>query len=100
MDTRIIVRKALENGLVITAFTIPHPQMLKAIVQSQSLEYIAEEYAKYAVEGHTLLHLDHVPVIDEDHLEVDYMSIIKRAISAGYGSVMVDGSRLSLEGNI
>ena len=68
--------------------------------ESQSLEYIAEEYAKYAVEGHTLLHLDHVPVIDEDHLEVDYMSIIKRAISAGYGSVMVDGSRLSLEGNI
>ncbi len=122
MDTRIIVRKALENGLVIPAFNIPHPPMLKAIVQaivdensvamiqvarlewekfeSQSLEYIAEEYAKYAVEGHTLLHLDHVPVIDEDHLEVDYMSIIKRAISAGYGSVMVDGSRLSLEGNI
>lgn len=122
MDTRIIVRKALENGLVIPAFNIPHPPMLKAIVQaivdensvamiqvarlewekfeSQSLEYIAEEYAKYAVEGHTLLHLDHVPVIDEDHLEVDYMSIIKRAISAGYGSVMVDGSRLSLDGNI
>ena len=122
METRIIVRKALENGLVIPAFNIPHPPMLKAIVQaivdensvamiqvarlewekfeSQSLEYIAEEYAKYAVEGHTLLHLDHVPVIDEDHLEVDYMSIIKRAISAGYGSVMVDGSRLSLEGNI
>ena len=122
MDTRIIVRKALENGLVIPAFNIPHPPMLKAIAQaivdensvamiqvarlewekfeSQSLEYIAEEYAKYAVEGHTLLHLDHVPVIDEDHLEVDYMSIIKRAISAGYGSVMVDGSRLSLEGNI
>ena len=122
MDTRIIVRKALENGLVIPAFNIPHPPMLKAIVQaivdensvamiqvarlewekfeSQSLEYIAEEYAKYAVEGHTLLHLDHVPVIDEDHLEVDYMSIIKRAISAGYGSVMVDGSRLFLEGNI
>ncbi|MBO5502054.1 MAG: class II fructose-bisphosphate aldolase, partial [Clostridia bacterium] len=122
MDTRIIVRKALENGLVIPAFNIPHPPMLKAIAQaivdensvamiqvarlewekfeSESLENIAEEYAKYAVEGHTLLHLDHVPVIDEDHKEVDYIPIIKRAISAGYGSVMVDASRLDLEGNI
>ena len=122
MDTRIIVRKALENGLVIPAFNIPHPPMLKPIAQaivdensvamiqvarlewekfeSGSLENIANEYAKYAVEGHTLLHLDHVPVIDEDHKEVDYMALIRRAIIAGYGSVMVDGSRLSLEGNI
>ncbi len=122
MDTRNIVRKALENGLVVPAFNIPHPPMLKPIVraivdensvamiqvarlewekfESKSLENIAEEYAKYAVEGHTLLHLDHVPVIDEDHREVDYIPIIKRAIAVGYGSVMVDGSRLSLEGNI
>lgn len=122
MDTRIIVRKALENGLVIPAFNIPHPPMLKPIAQAivdensvamiqvarlewekfeaGSLENIANEYAKYAVEGHTLLHLDHVPVIDEDHKEVDYMALIRRAIVAGYGSVMVDGSRLSLEGNI
>lgn len=122
MDTRNIVRKALENGLVVPAFNIPHPPMLKAVAQavvdensvamiqvarlewekfeSESLENIANEYAKYAVEGHTLLHLDHVPVIDEDHLEVDYIPIIKRAIAAGYGSVMVDASRLSLEGNI
>ena len=34
MDTRIIVRKALENGLVIPAFNIPHPPMLKAIAQA------------------------------------------------------------------
>ena len=69
MDTRIIVRKALENGLVVPAFNIPHPPMLKAIAQaivdensvamiqvarlewekfeSESLERIAEEYAKY-----------------------------------------------------
>ncbi len=122
MDTRIIVRKALENGLVVPAFNIPHPPMLKAIVQAVvdensvamiqvarlewekfeagSLENIADEYAKYAVEGHTLLHLDHVPVIDEDHKEVDYLPIIQRAINAGYGSVMVDASRLDLEGNI
>ncbi|MBR6767096.1 MAG: class II fructose-bisphosphate aldolase [Clostridia bacterium] len=122
MDAKIIVRKALENGLVVPAFNIPHPPMLKAIAQavkdensvamiqvarlewekfeSESLENIANEYAKYAVPGHTLLHLDHVPVIDEDHMEVDYIPIIKRAIAAGYQSVMVDASRLDLEGNI
>ena len=122
MDAKITVRKALDNGLVVPAFNIPHPPMLKPIVQavvdedsvamiqvarlewekfeSVSLENIAEEYAKYAVEGHTLLHLDHVPVIDEDHLEVDYLPLIRRAIAAGYQSVMVDGSRLDLAGNI
>ena len=122
MDAKLIVRRALENHLVVPAFNIPHPPMLKPIAQaivdensvamiqvarlewekfqSVSLEHIAEEYAKYAVAGHTLLHLDHVPVIDEDHLEVDYIALIKRAIKAGYQSVMVDGSRLDLAGNI
>lgn len=122
MDAKITVRKALENGLVVPAFNVPYPPMLKPIAQaivdedsvamiqvarlewekfeSVSLEHIAEEYAKYAVEGHTLLHLDHVPVIDEDHLEVDYISLINRAIRAGYQSVMVDASRLDLAGNI
>lgn len=122
MDAKLIVRKALENKLVVPAFNIPHLPMLKPIAQAildensvamiqvarlewekfeaHSLERVAEEYAKYAKSGHTLLHLDHVPVIDEDHLEVDYLPIIERAIRAGYQSVMVDASRLSLEGNI
>ena len=93
MDAKKIVRKALENKLVVPAFNIPHLPMLKPIAQaivdensvamiqvarlewekfeSESLERVAEEYAKYEKSGHTLLHLDHVPVIDEDHLEVD-----------------------------
>ena len=122
MDARIVVRKALENGLVVPAFNIPYPPMLKPVAEavrdensvamiqvarlewekfeSVSLEHIAEEYGKYAVAGHTLLHLDHVPVIDEDHLEVDYLALIQRAIAAGYQSVMVDASRLDLAGNI
>ncbi len=122
MNAKTAVRKALENGLVVPAFNIPYPPMLKPVAQaiadensvamiqvarlewekfeSVSLENIAEEYGKYAVEGHTLLHLDHVPVIDEDHLEVDYLPIIRRAIAAGYQSVMIDASRLDLDGNI
>ena len=121
-NTKEAVQRALAHGLVIPAFNIPHLPMLKPVVQavcdddsaamiqvarlewekfeSESLERVAEEYAKYANPAHTLLHLDHVPVIDEDHLEVDFMPIIRRAIAAGYQSVMVDGSRLSLAGNI
>lgn len=122
MDTKMIVRKALENKLVIPAFNIPHLPMVKPIAQAildedsvamiqvarlewekfeaQSLERVAEEYFKYEKPGHTMLHLDHVPVIDEDHLQVDYLPIIRRAVKAGFKSVMVDASRLSLEGNI
>jgi ketose-bisphosphate aldolase len=46
------------------------------------------------------LHLDHIPVIDEDGLKVDYLDIIREAIELGFDSVMVDGSRLTLEENI
>jgi ketose-bisphosphate aldolase len=46
------------------------------------------------------LHLDHVPVIDEDNHMVDFEAAIAEAIQLGYGSVMVDGSRLPLEENI
>ena len=122
MNAKSAVRKALENGLVVPAFNIPYPPMLQPVAraiadedsvgmiqvarlewekfESGSLENIAEEYGRHAVAGHTLLHLDHVPVIDEDHLEVDYIAIIKRALAAGYQSVMVDASRLDLAGNI
>lgn len=122
MDARTAVRKAREAGLVVPAFNIPHLPMVEPIVravkdrnsfamiqvarvewekfESQSLEAVAEEYAKYALAAHTLLHLDHVPAIDEDYKEVDYMPLLRRAFAAGYQSVMVDGSRLSLGDNI
>ncbi len=122
MKTQAVVQRAFEQGLVIPAFNIPHLPMVEAVTQaikdensvamiqvarlewekfqSQSLEAVAEAYAKYEKPGHTLLHLDHVPVIDEDHLEVDYLAILRRAIAAGYQSLMVDGSRLSLKENI
>jgi ketose-bisphosphate aldolase len=68
--------------------------------EAKSLTAIAEEYSKWAQPDTMRLHLDHVPVIDEDNLHVDYLSVIKEAIDLGYQSVMIDGSRLSLEDNI
>jgi ketose-bisphosphate aldolase len=39
-------------------------------------------------------------VIDEDNLPTEFEKIISEAIELGYDSVMIDGSRLSLEENI
>lgn len=122
MDARDAISRARERGTVIPAYNIPYLPMVKPVVQavadmnslamiqvarvewekfgSQSLEAVAEEYRKYQDPEHTLLHLDHVPVVDEDQKRVDYIPIIRRAIAAGYQSVMIDASRLDLEGNI
>jgi ketose-bisphosphate aldolase len=46
------------------------------------------------------LHLDHVPVLDEDGVRVDFIPVFKEALALGYESVMIDGSRLPLAENI
>lgn len=120
--TAEIVRKARRVGTVVPAFNIPYLPMMTPVVralrdansfglimvarlewikfQARSLEAISDEYARVKDEAHTRLHLDHVPVVDEDQLRVDFEDIIRRAIDAGYESVMVDGSRLALAENI
>jgi ketose-bisphosphate aldolase len=68
--------------------------------ESRSAAAVIEEYHKWAQPHHTRMHLDHVPVIDEDQQRVDYVEVIKGALELGYESVMVDGSRLPLDENI
>jgi len=68
--------------------------------ESKGLRAIRDEYEKVKDIKHTRLHLDHVPVIDEDNRLVDYEAIIAEALELGYGSVMIDGSRLPLLENI
>jgi fructose-bisphosphate aldolase class II len=121
-DIAAIMKKAYEKHIIIPAFNMPHLPIMKPVIEalkeknafgliavarlewmkfsSESLEAVAQEYKKVGDSSVSRLHLDHVPVIDEDHLEVDYMDDIKRAIEAGYQSVMVDGSRLNLEKNM
>lgn len=121
MEAGRVVQRARELGRCIPAFNVPHIAMVKPIAEAIrdensvamiqvarvewekmsaiSPERVAEEYAKYKNE-HTLLHLDHIPVVDEDFRRVDYRALIRRAIAAGYQSVMIDGSRLPLEENI
>jgi fructose-bisphosphate aldolase class II len=121
-STQLLVERACKTGTVIPAFNIPYLPMVDPVVkalkdtnsfgmlvvarlewkkfESRSLEAVCAEYQKFKLPGHTRLHLDHVPVIDEDDLRVDFVEIIKRAIAVGYESVMVDGSRLPLAENI
>ena len=124
--SKAILDHAYKNGVLVPAFNIPHLQMMPAVVQAcvdeQSMAFIAVarvEWEKFEAGSVTdlkraydeavtdadtrsfvRLHLDHVPVIDEDNLRVDYRSIISEAIDLGYDSVMVDGSRLLLDENI
>ncbi len=122
MKAQEAVLRAAKRKSVIPAFNIPYLPMVEPVVQaitaenavamvqvarlewekfeSRSLDAVAREYFKFARDGYTLLHLDHVPAIDEDNRTVDFLPILKRALDAGYQSLMVDGSRLPLAENI
>jgi ketose-bisphosphate aldolase len=117
-----IVSNARKAGVVVPAFNVPYLPMVRpviqavvdqdafALIETARLEWIKfeaqgpaavmEEFRKWNEPDHVRIHLDHVPVVDEDNRAVDYLPIIREAIELGYQSVMVDGSRLNLEGNI
>jgi ketose-bisphosphate aldolase len=120
--TAEIVRRAAAAGVVVPALNIPHLPMVAPIVQAlrdanafgliqvarlewekfgaRSLRAVRDEYARVKDERFTRLHLDHVPVIDEDGRRVDWEPILREAIELGYESLMLDGSRLPLAENI
>ena len=117
-----IMQTVWKKGMVIAGFNIPHLPMMEPVIRALtetetfglimvarlewmkfragSMQDICNEYQKLKDENFTRLHLDHVPVIDEDNLLVDYERTIADAIEMGYNSVMVDGSRLTLDQNI
>ena len=117
-----IVGNAFRQGLTVPAFNVPYLPMIEPVVravadqdsfafvatarpgwmkfESKGPAAVAEEFAKWDDPNHVRLHLDHVPVIDEDGLRVDFVPIFREAIALGYGSVMIDASRLDLDSNI
>ena len=122
LSTRVILHRAWKKGIVVPGFNIPYLPMMEPVVRalrdtgtfglimvarlewikfkSGSMKSIRDEYEKQKDLRFTRLHLDHVPVIDEDNLLTDFETIISDAIELGYDSVMIDGSRLSLNDNI
>jgi len=121
-STAEIVNNAYRAGIVVPAFNVPYLPMMKPVIRAavdldsfalievariewlkfecQGPASVMEEFSRWDGTDHVRLHLDHIPVIDEDGLKVDYLPIIREAIALGYHSVMVDGSLLDLEGNI
>jgi len=117
-----IVRKARALGIGLPAFNVAHLPMTEAIIRAVrdqdsfalvevsridwvkfgavSPAAVMAEFKKWNDPAHVRIHLDHVPVIDEDQKTVDYRAVIQEALTLGYQSVMVDASRLSLEDNI
>ncbi len=121
-DTAQIMLRAHRAGIALPAFNIPYLPMLQpvaraiidqdafALIEVARLEFVKfeaksaaavmEEFRKWQDPGHMQMHQDHIPVIDEDKIKIDFLFDIRTAIDLGYGSVMVDGSRLSLDENI
>ncbi|TVR70795.1 MAG: class II fructose-bisphosphate aldolase [Spirochaetaceae bacterium] len=117
-----ILKNAWRAALPVPAFNVPYLPMMEPLIeaaraedafcfvavariewtkfQSKSMEAIASEFFRLPTDKRVRLHLDHIPVIDEDNLEVPYMDLIMKAIDLGFQSVMIDGSRLPLEENI
>ena len=113
---------ALQRHTAIPGFNIPYLPMMEPVVRalrdtrcfglimvarlewekfaSGGVKPIYDMYQQVKDERFTRLHLDHVPVIDEDNLIVDYDAILREAATLGYDSIMIDGSRLSLVDNI
>jgi ketose-bisphosphate aldolase len=122
LSTGQIMANAWKAGVVIPAWNIPYLPMMEPVmramrdtstfglIQVARLEWVKfhagspravrDEYERLRDDRFTRLHLDHVPVIDEDGRRVDAEEVLAEAIKLGYGSVMIDGSRLGLEENI
>jgi fructose-bisphosphate aldolase class II len=114
------VSKASQSGIVIPAFNVPYLPMVEPVVraiidqdsfafietarlewikfQCKSAAAVMAEFQKWEDPRFVRLHLDHVPAMDDQH--VDCIPIFQDAINLGYHSLMVDGSRLPLEENI
>jgi fructose-bisphosphate aldolase, class II len=121
-NTADIIRAARAAGIGLPAFNVAHLPMTEPIIRAvrdqdsfalvevsridwvkfgaQSPAAVSLEFNKWNDPRHVRLHLDHVPVIDEDQKKVDYRAVITEALSLGYQSVMIDASRLSLDDNI
>ena len=116
------VERARDARIAIPGFNIPYLPMMEPVIralhdtdtlgfimvaklewekfEAGSLRAVRDEYLRQGDRTHTRLHLDHVPVIDEDNRRCDYAGIFGLAIELGYDSVMIDGSRLPFEENL
>jgi fructose-bisphosphate aldolase class II len=100
-----IISNARRFGVAIPAFNVPYLPMIEPVVravidqdsfalvdtarpewikfESKGPAVVATEFARWSKPKYVRLHLDHVPVIDEDNQRVDYLPIFKEALALG-----------------
>src|SRR3989304_3598843 len=94
-----MMRRACKSHILIPAFNIAHLPMMRSVVRTlerlntfglvevarpdvekfgaKSFEAVAEAYRKEANPEFVGLHLDHIPVVDENHQRVDWEALIQ-----------------------
>jgi len=117
-----VMTAAWENGILVPAFNIAYIPMVKAVVDTlerlrtfgllevarpdvqrfgaKSFARVAQEHFGQDRRAFVRLHLDHIPVIDEENKDVDWETLITECLDLKYDSVMIDGSRCTLDRNI
>ncbi|MGC8804730.1 MAG: class II fructose-bisphosphate aldolase, partial [Candidatus Ratteibacteria bacterium] len=122
MTIEKVMKTAYDHHILIPAFNIAYLPMVKPISDAlvecrsigiievsrpdienfgaKSIKSVAQQYKNDADQKFTFLHLDHVPVIDEHFLPVNWLAMINEAIELEFDSVMIDGSRLPFADNV
>lgn len=117
-----LINAANRLGIAVPAFNVPHLPMLEpitravkdqgsfALIEIAQMEWqinpqvtppaVAAEFGRVADERHLRLHLDHLPAVDGQGREADFVPVLRQALELGFHSVMIDGSLLPLEENI
>ena len=117
-----LMRRACARHILIPAFNIAYLPMVLPVAETlkrlntfgllevarpdvakfgaESFAAVAQAYREEADPEFVGLHLDHIPAIDEDGLDVDWAPLIQDGLDLGYESVMIDGSRLAFEENV
>ena len=121
-EADVLMRRAWRARTVIPGFNVAYLPMIEPVVRALrdtrcfglvsvsrpdwaklgagSLAAVRDACETVKDERFARLHVDHVPVIDEDGLAVDAESILRQAVGLGYPSIMIDASRLPLGENI
>ncbi len=111
VNSKEILKKAYEGGYAVGGFNVNNMEIIQAITEAAKLEnspvilQVSAGARKYAKHGY-LVKLVEAAVEDTDlpivlHLDHgDSFEICKACIDGGFTSVMIDGSKYSLEENI
>ena len=105
-DVGTMMKRACERHILIPAFNIAYLPMMRPVCKTlerlktfglaeaarpdvekfgaKSFEAVAAEFRKEANPEFVALHLDHIPVIDEDRQRVEWEKLIQTGLDLGF----------------